>query len=114
MCNKDKIYKMIAVNMRTERKRLGISQIQLAEKADLSIDTIKSVENARRAMSLDTYLRIVQALESTPLSLIHGSDCENYMDRFIFMTVERSSKEVEFALHMVEQMLLGQDSYLNG
>ena len=49
------LYGTIAGNIKKERKRLSISQVQLAEKADVSVDTIKSVENGRRAMSLDTY-----------------------------------------------------------
>ena len=53
------IYKIIAENIRKERRRLGITQAELAERADVSLDTIKSVENGRRAMSLDTNLNIV-------------------------------------------------------
>ena len=35
-----------------------ITQAELAERADVSLYTIKSVENGRRAMSLDTYLNL--------------------------------------------------------
>ena len=59
--------KLFAENIRKERRRLGITQAELAERADVSLDTIKSVENGRRAMSLDTYLNIVHALESSPM-----------------------------------------------
>lgn len=57
----DNIYEIIAENIKRERKRLRISQLVLAEKADVSVDTVKSLESGRRAMSLETYLRIVQA-----------------------------------------------------
>ena len=63
MGKREHIYKIIAENIRKERRRLGITQAELAERADVSLDTIKSVENGRRAMSLDTYLNIVHALE---------------------------------------------------
>ena len=110
----DNIYEIIADNIRLERKRLGITQAQLAEKADLSIDTIKSVESGSRAMTLDTYLKLVQALDTTPFSsIIDAKEGKHHIDRFIFMTRERSSKEVEFVLHIVEQILKGQDTYLN-
>ena len=59
MGKREHIYKIIAENIRKERRRLGITQAELAERADVSLDTIKSVENGRRAMSLDTYLNIV-------------------------------------------------------
>ena len=59
MWKREHIYEIIAENIRKERIRLGITQAELAERADVSLDTIKSVENGRRAMSLDTYLNIV-------------------------------------------------------
>lgn len=111
----ENIYGLIADNIRQERKRLGITQGQMAEKADLSIDTIKSVESGRRAMTLDTYLKIVQALETTPFSFIKDMEMETtHIERFMFMTTKRSSREIEFVLYVVEQILKGQDSYLNG
>ena len=58
MGKREHIYEIIAENIRKERRRLGITQAELAERADVSLDTIKSVENGRRAMSLDTYLNI--------------------------------------------------------
>ena len=67
MGNREHIYEIIAGNIRKERKRFGMTQAELAERADISLDTIKSVENGRRAMSLDTYLNIVHALESSPI-----------------------------------------------
>ena len=54
-------------------KEYKITQAELAERADVSLDTIKSVENGRRAMSLDTYLNIVHALESSPMVLMKGN-----------------------------------------
>jgi len=59
MGKREHIYEIIAENIRKERISLGITQAELAERADVSLDTIKSVENGRRAMSLDTYLNIV-------------------------------------------------------
>lgn len=112
MCNTEKLYVAIADNIRRERKRLYFSQGQLAEKADISVDTVKSVEKGRRAMSLDTYLKIVQALGATPLSLMNMEFTERYTDRFAYMVKNCSRNEVEFILYMVEQMVKGQASYL--
>ena len=108
MDSRKNLYGTIAGNIKKERKRLSVSQVQLAEKADVSVDTIKSVENGRRAMSLDTYLNIVQALGMEPLSLMGWGKTGEYTKRFSFL-VERRSQGV---FHMVEQMLKGHDSYL--
>lgn len=113
MSNGENLYEIIAGNIRRERKRLGITQTELSEKADISVDTIKSVENGRRAMSLDTYLSIVQALETTPLALMSREQPEQYIERFVFLMNRRNEREIEFALHMIEQLLRGQDYYLN-
>lgn len=48
MGKREHIYEIIAENIRKERRRLGITQAELAERADVSLDTIKSVENGRR------------------------------------------------------------------
>ena len=48
MGNREHIYEIIAGNIRKERKRFGMTQAELAERADISLDTIKSVENGRR------------------------------------------------------------------
>ena len=49
MGKREHIYEIIAENIRKERRRIGITQAELAERADVSLDTIKSVENGRRA-----------------------------------------------------------------
>lgn len=112
MVNRENLYEIIADNIRKERRRLGLTQMEIAERADISIDTIKSVENGRRAMSLDTYLNIVQALESSPMLLMGMEQPEKHIERFAYMMKRRNEREIEFALHMVEQLLRGQDSYL--
>lgn len=114
MNSSEKIYVIIAGNVRKERKKQCISQAGLAEKADISIDTIKSVESGRRAMSLDTYLRIEQALGTSPMALMDREQHEEYMERFFYLIARRNEGEIEFVLHMVEQLLRGRDSYLTG
>lgn len=113
MGKREHIYEIIAENIRKERRRLGITQAELAERADVSLDTIKSVENGRRAMSLDTYLNIVHALESSPMVLMSQQHPEKHIERFAFMMNRCDEREIEFALHMIEQILRGQEDYLS-
>lgn len=112
MEREESLYDTIAENIKKERKRLKMSQSQLAEKAEVSLDTIKSIEHGRRSMSLDTYLKIVDALEITPLALMEQEESAYYIDRFIFMTKNCSENQVEFVLYMVEKLLKGQAHYL--
>jgi transcriptional regulator with XRE-family HTH domain len=107
----ENLYKIIANNIRNKRKQLHMSQSRLAEKAGLSVDTIKSVEQGRRSMSLDTFLKIVDALQVAPQELINGAAFDVYVDRFTFMIDGRNEIEIEFALYVLEQILKGQDYY---
>lgn len=109
----EKSYKKIAENIRLKRISIGITQEQLAEKAEVSVDTVKSVENVRRTMCLDTYLKIAGALGIEPFVLLAGGEFETYLERFHFIMVQRSKKEIEFALHILEQILNGQDIYFS-
>ena len=60
-----------------------------------------------------THIYIVQALETTPLALMSREQPEQYIERFVFLINRRNEREIEFALHMIEQLLRGQDSYLS-
>lgn len=107
------LYETIAYNIRNRRKQLCFSQEQLAEKAEVSVDTIKNVESGRRTMTLGTYLRIVEALRTTPLALLkHGEQSEEWIDRLSFITANCSNREMKFVLYMVEQVLKGYENYL--
>lgn len=101
------VYVVIAENIKKERKRLGISQATLAERTDLSVDTIKSVESGRRSMSLCTYLSIAHALRTTPNALMSCEPMDDYIDRFVLLMNNRDKKEIEFALHILEEVLKG-------
>ena len=64
-------------------------------------------------MSLDTYLNIVHALESSPMVLMSQQHPEKHIERFAFMMNRCDEREIEFALHMIEQILRGQEDYLS-
>lgn len=60
-------------NIKTERKKLGMSQMELAEKADLSVGFISEIERGRRWGTSDTFARIADALETEPSTLLSPS-----------------------------------------
>ena len=67
----------------------------------------------RNIQSLDTYLNIVHALESSPTVLMSQQHPEKHIERFSFMMNQCDEREIEFALHMIEQILRGQEDYLS-
>ena len=56
-------YKHIGRRIRKERERAGLSQAQLAELADSSIQYISLIETAKKKASLQMLLRIAEALD---------------------------------------------------
>lgn len=45
----------IADNVRLHRKKQNLTQAELTEWADLSMDSIKRIEGGKRAMSLESF-----------------------------------------------------------
>ena len=56
-------YELLAQNMRVERARRKISQLNLAIKAGVSVDTINLIERAQGNPTLYTVVSIANALE---------------------------------------------------
>jgi len=56
------IYGIVGSNLRMWRKRLGFTQQEIAEKADISVAFLSFIENGRRKGSLETYSRLAHAL----------------------------------------------------
>ncbi len=56
----------------------------------------------------------MQALGTAPFSFMKQGHTKDYAERFLFLVERRSQGEIEFVLHMVEQILKGHDGYLEG
>ncbi len=69
--NEANIYDIIRINIKKIRQEKGLTQAQLAEKADLSHDYIRQIESLKVAntFSVDTLYRIAKALEINPSKL---------------------------------------------
>lgn len=85
---------MIAIGgrIKAERKRLGISQEKLAETVSVSPHYIYEIERGMKAMSLETLINIISALEISADYLLFGKQqCENVplYDQLQMMNEER-------------------------
>ena len=56
--------KQIGTHIRRNRKRLGLSQRELGDRAGLRQETISLIENGNAATRMDTMLAVLAALES--------------------------------------------------
>jgi predicted transcriptional regulator len=66
----------IAANVRRARTRLGLTQEQLAARADFEHRFIQRVERAKLDMRMSTFLRIADALEVAPSVLLRRRKME--------------------------------------
>lgn len=67
------IDKDIAYKIRQKRMMLGLTQMELAEKAQINWKTINRIENQRGNTSLDIFFEIARALDMTPNELAPAS-----------------------------------------
>ena len=62
-------YKMLGKNIKTRRKELGLTQQELADILDMSLNFIGKIEVAFSKPSLDTLIEIAKALDTTVAEL---------------------------------------------
>lgn len=74
-------YSAVGKRISLIRKNRGMTQEQLAEKAELSNIYISHIENSRSIPSLETLMKLCSALDVTPDEVLLGTkqDMENYL-----------------------------------
>jgi transcriptional regulator with XRE-family HTH domain len=84
-----------------------------AERADLSLDSIKRIEGGKRTMSLENFLRFSDAL-NVPLSvfLYDQTDKMPEVERIHCILRGRCEIQKEYLLHMLQEMADGMDKLL--
>jgi len=65
----DKLTKEIGLKIRTDRKRLRLTQEELAAKASCAVITISKIEQGLNLPSLYLFLRLAEALQTDPDAL---------------------------------------------
>ncbi len=69
---KREVRKSFGKNLRERRLALGLSQEELAERADLHRTYVGSVERGERNVSLENIVRLADALKVKPSDLLKG------------------------------------------
>lgn len=79
-------YQSVGRRIRSIRVEKGITQTQLADKAGLSVPSINDIENARTNMWLISFVKICEALDTSPddiLMLDTASKATCYEDEIL-------------------------------
>lgn len=94
-------FRLIGKRIKEVRESGNLSQMDLAERTELSVSYISMIENAKRKVSLDALIRIANVLGVTVDELLNGNqlynpteyqtdmdqlfeDCNNYEKRIIY------------------------------
>ena len=78
-------YKKLGERIREERRRLNLTQAQLAEAVDISDTYMGAIERGERSLTLDTLVRLVNRLGVTVDYLLSDSVTDtdsNIMEQF--------------------------------
>lgn len=78
-------YKRLGERIREERRKLGLTQAQLAEAVDISDTYMGAIERGERSLTLDTLVRLVNRLGVTVDYLLADSVIDsdaNIMEQF--------------------------------
>jgi transcriptional regulator with XRE-family HTH domain len=70
LTNTRKIYGALGQTVRAERKKAGLSQEELAEKAGLTRNYIGDIERAEKKITLETLAKIAKALKCRVRDLV--------------------------------------------
>ena len=68
------VYEIIAANIKAQRKKINITQAELADRTQYSHEYIRRIEapNGKKYFSIDTLVHIANALKVKPEQLLKG------------------------------------------
>ena len=66
-------YRQIGQRIAARRRALGLKQIQVCERCDINSNYLSNIERAKSIPSLEDFVRICQALDTTPDELLAGA-----------------------------------------
>lgn len=70
--SKDRLAKRFGENLKYHRKKSGLSQEELASRAEVHRTQVSQLERAKHLPRLDTFVRLVGALGIPPEDLLDG------------------------------------------
>ncbi len=100
----------VSENIRTRRKKIGMTQVQLASAAQLGENTIQRIESGQAQATIESLFRIAKALGVTPNDLAPASyefastrkEFDELLTRFELLTETDKKSFLDAALIFME------------
>ncbi len=96
----------IGARIRIARQKMGLSQPQLAERANLSTQSVSNLENGKAKMSIESFIRILNVLQVSSDEIL-GLELPNRDKRVAELEellFDCTPKEAEAILRMGRQL----------
>jgi len=105
------IYRSIGNRIRVERKRLKLTQEELAEKANISSNFLGHIERGTKRPTLDTLKKIADVLQ-IPMAELFATETtyqlpseDLFIKRFKSLVRDKKRKEKELVLRIAKMIL---------
>ena len=98
------VYKKLGTRVRKKRKQLGISQEQLSEACCLSSAYIGIIERGNRKLSVETLIKIANALNVNTDYLLGDStnfDNSNLIEKATWLLKDMDVDEIEYTVDLI-------------
>jgi len=107
----ENIYKTVGNKIREERRRLKLTQEELAEKADISANFLGHIERGTKRATLNTLKRIADVLQ-IPIGTLFATERtyrlpreDLFIKRFMSLVRDRKGEEKELVLKIAKMIL---------
>lgn len=107
----DTIYRSVGKRIREERRKLKLTQEELAEKADISANFLGHIERGTKRTTLNTLKKIADVLQ-IPMGLLFAAEKsyklpreDLFIKRFMSLVRDRRGEEKELVLKIAKMIL---------
>lgn len=110
MNNKKNIYDIIRIRIKEEREKISLTQEELAYRAGIGSKFLSSIERGVSKPSLDTFIKIVKALNVTSDSLFINSNNhlkpikQNNIDTINYLIKTLSDKQQKILINLIKDI----------
>lgn len=116
----DEFLKILGLQVKKRRKAMNLSQEDLAEKIDKSVDTVSNIERGKGAPSFDTALDVANALGLEMFELFHVHDMSTedknkmkLLDSICDLLKDQPDEILQFTLKQTQQLVSLKESFID-